>query len=152
MVDCTRSELAVRLWSCKCSESSLTAQEIAEGWTRRCSPCLVFSWFLTASVLLLICSFLTAFDSSVSIFCVLPQLGSTAGNRTSLPVSRQVNCYLILRISSCEQDTIKGTELLNWLCVPHLQEYPYQCYKHWHCTICRPGMKQTPMVADPTVS
>lgn len=50
-----------------------------------------------------------------------PSLGSIAGSRPSLPVSRQVSCYLSLWISSWEHDPVVGTELLNRVCVLQLQ-------------------------------
>lgn len=64
VVDCSRSELPLRLWT---YERSL---KTGEDRTRHCSQQLVSSWFLNASVLLFNCSVL-AFGSSVSICCVL---------------------------------------------------------------------------------
>lgn len=54
-------------------------------------------------------------------FLCAPSLGSTAGSRPSLPVSKQVSCYLSLWISSCEHDPVMGTELPNWVCMFQIQ-------------------------------
>lgn len=96
VISCTRSELAVRLWSCKCSKSSVSLPRKQEKADKVLQ--LVLCFLLVPDCLGIAVDFFGFVSNGQQCQCFLcaPSLGSTAGNRTSLPVSRQVNCFLIL--------------------------------------------------------